>query len=214
MIGANDERPDRGIRAVGALLFADFELLDVFGPLEMFGVLPQHFRLVTLAEHPEPVPSAQGPRAAVDRTFDDPGSLDLLLVPGGRGTRFEVINSRMLAFLNDAYPSLEILASVCTGAGLLAAAGLLAGRHATSNKQGFEWVTSQSDDTHWMPEARWVEDGNVWTSGGVAAGMDMALALIARLTDVETARWTAEHTEYEWHTNAAWDPFARRAGLV
>jgi len=213
MSDATDEHDSR-VRTVGAVLFGDFELLDVFGPLEMLGVLPQHFRIVMLAERPEPVPSAQGPRAAIDRTFDDPGHLDVLLVPGGQGTRRESTNPRMLDFLTGAYPSLELVASVCTGAGLLAAAGLLAGRRATSNKQSFEWVTSQSAETDWIAEARWVEDGNVWTSGGVAAGMDMTLALIARLTDADTARWAAEHTEYEWHTDAAWDPFARRAGLV
>lgn len=201
-------------RVVGAALFPDFELLDIFGPLEMFGVLSDHFDVVMLAESAGPVASAQGPRCAIDRTFADPGQLDLLLLPGGRGTRAEVSNPAMLAFLNSSYPQLEYLASICTGSGVLAAAGLLDNRRATSNKKSFAWASSNSASTEWVAQARWVEDGNIWTSGGVAAGIDMSLALIAELLGEETAIKVAEYTEYDWHRDARWDPFAQRAGLV
>ena len=214
MSDRDNKRPSSATRTVGAVLFPGFELLDVFGPLEMFGVLEAHFDVVTIAETPQPVSSAQGPSVAVDRTFDTPGKLDLLLVPGGRGTRVEADNSVMLKFLAETYPRLEFLASVCTGSGVLAAAGLLDGRRATSNKLNFAWASSQGQNTDWLAEARWVEDGNVWTSGGVAAGMDMSLALIARLLGETTAVRVAEGTEYEWHRDADWDPFAKIAGLV
>jgi transcriptional regulator GlxA family with amidase domain len=206
--------PEKKPRTVGALLFPEFELLDVFGPLEMFGVLPEHFEIVLLAEGSEPVPSAQGPRAAIDRTLAAPGGIDVLLVPGGRGTRREADNAALLAFLQSLSPALEHLAAICTGSGLLAAAGLLDGRKATSNKQSFGWASGRGPQTEWVPEARWVRDGNIWTSGGVAAGMDMALALIAELVDERTALAVADGTEYEWHRDAGWDPFAKRAGLV
>jgi len=201
-------------RTLGALLFPGFELLDIFGPLEMFGVLNDHFEVVTIAESAGPIASAQGPRCAIDRNFDDVGQIDILLVPGGRGTRVEAGNTSMLNFLQRVYPQLEYLASICTGSGVLAAAGLLDGKRATSNKMSFAWASSQGANTDWVPEARWIEDGNVWTSGGVAAGIDMSLALIAELIGEATAVKVAEYTEYEWHRDASWDPFAKLAGLV
>lgn len=201
-------------RTCGAVVFADFELLDIFGPLEMFGVLTEHFDIVMLGEGDELVRSAQGPRTAIDRTFEDPGRIDILLLPGGIGTRKEVTNPAMLKFLSRIYPDVEYLASICTGAGVLAASGLLDGRRATSNKRAFEWTRSNSVAVSWVPEARWVEDGNVFTAAGVAAGMDMSLALIARLLGEDIATEAARRTEYEWHREAAWDPFARLAGLV
>jgi transcriptional regulator GlxA family with amidase domain len=91
---------------------------------------------------------------------------------------------------------------------------VLDGRRATSNKRAFKWVVEQGAKTTWVPEARWVEDGNVFTSGGVAAGIDMALAMIARLESEEVATGVAQHTEYDWHRDASWDPFAKLNNLV
>ncbi|MEZ5549309.1 MAG: DJ-1/PfpI family protein [Pseudomonadales bacterium] len=199
---------------VGGLIFPGFELLDLYGPLEMFGASSKHFTLVTIAETAEPVPSAQGPSSTVQRTFAECGDVDILLVPGGIGTRKEAANPALLTFLRNVYPQLDLLASVCTGAGLLAAAGLLEGRRATTNKLSFAWPRSRGPNTVWVPEARWVEDGNVFTSAGVAAGMDMSLALIARLLGEAAAEEVARYTEYEWHRDADRDPFARRAGLL
>lgn len=201
-------------RTVGAVLFPGFELLDIFGPLEMFGVLKDHFEIVMLGETEEPIASDQGPRAAVDRTFDVCGSLDLVLVPGGIGTRAQARNPAMLDFLRRTYPGLDYLASICTGSGVLAASGLLDGRRATSNKLAFAWPRSVSSAVTWVPEARWVEDGNVFTAGGVAAGIDMSLALIARILGEPVAAELARATEYDWHRDPNWDPFAALAGLV
>jgi transcriptional regulator GlxA family with amidase domain len=201
-------------RTIGAVLFPRFELLDIFGPLEMFGVLKDHFEIVTLGETQEPVASDQGPRSVIDRTFAAAGQIDVLLVPGGIGTRQQAKNPAMLNFLRETYPRLEYLASICTGSGLLAASGLLDGRRATSNKLAFAWPRSVGPGVEWVPEARWVEDGNVFTAAGVAAGIDMALALIARLVGDEIATRVAQGTEYDWHRDAGWDPFARLSGLV
>src|SRR5262245_40920381 len=164
-------------RKLGALFFDKFELLDIFGPLEMFGVLPAEFEIVTVGERTGPVASAQGPKAQIDVSFEDCPKLDVLLVPGGIGTRKEVENPRLLEFINTQHRSAEILASICTGAGLLARAGILDGRRATSNKRAWKWVVSQGPRVEWVAEARWVEDGNVVTAGGVAAGIDMSLAV-------------------------------------
>ena len=205
---------NKNIRRVGACLFPDFELLDIFGPLEMIGALRDRFEIVTVAEHADPVASTQGPRSLIDATYNDCGQFDILLVPGGVGTRREVENQATLQFLRDQYAGLEVLASICTGAGLLAAAGLLEGRRATSNKKSFAWVTDQGEKVDWIAQARWVEDGNVFTAGGVAAGIDMSLALIARVAGIDIAERVAQYTEYDWHRDAAWDPFAKLAGLV
>jgi transcriptional regulator GlxA family with amidase domain len=104
--------------------------------------------------------------------------------------------------------------SVCTGSGLLAAAGLLDGHRATSNKRSFAWACQQGPAVEWVAKARWVEDRNRWTSSGVAAGMDMALALIARLHGDGTATAIANGVELEWHRDPGWDPFATLNGLV
>ncbi len=201
-------------KTVGACLFPGFELLDIYGPLEMLGSLSDRMEVVIVGETSAPIASAQGPSTIVDVTFDDVTGLDILLLPGGRGTRQEVDNERMIDFLKSVYPQLEYLASICTGAGLLARAGLLDGRRATTNKKSFQWVVEQGPNVSWVPEARWVEDGNILTSGGVAAGIDMALALVAKLYGADVATKVAEYTEYEWHRNADWDPFAKLAGLV
>ena len=196
-------------RRVGALFFDGFELLDIFGPLEMFGVLTDHFEIVTVAERRGTFKSAQGPTIAVDRSFADCEKLDVLLVPGGIGTRREVSNPVLIKFLVDRYPELEWLASICTGAGLLARAGLLDGLRATTNKAVFEWPVSQGPKTTWVHAARWVEDGNIVTASGVAAGIDMALALIGKLVGDGIATRVANGTEYDWHRDASWDPFAK-----
>ncbi len=201
-------------KIVGALLFPDFELLDIFGPLEMFGMLSDQFEIVTLAETTQPVASAQGPRSVVDRTFADAADVDILLLPGGHGTRREAENPVLLEYLRTLYPQLDYLASICTGSGVLAAAGLLDGRRATSNKQSFAWASSCGSAVTWVAQARWVTDGNIYTAGGVAAGIDMSLALIARILSEDTAVEVARYAECDWHRDAGWDPFAEQAGLL
>lgn len=214
MNGSHSSRKKPRKKIVGALLFPEFELLDIFGPLEMFGMLSDHFEIVTLAETTQPVASAQGPRSVVDRTFADDADVDILLLPGGRGTRREAENPVLLEYLRTLYPQLDYLASICTGSGVLAAAGLLDGRRATSNKQSFAWASSCGRAVTWVAQARWVTDGNIYTAGGVAAGIDMSLALIARILSEDVAREVARNAEYDWHRDAAWDPFAEQAGLL
>jgi len=201
-------------RTLGALLFEDFEVLDLFGPLEMFGNMPGQIAVVTVAEQAGPVRSAQGPRVHADHGFEDCPPLDLLLVPGGIGTRAEVENDRLRGWLRARADRLEVAMTVCTGTALLAQAGLLDGRRATTNKMFFTWPESTWPAVRWVREARWVEDGKFWTSSGVSAGIDMALAVVTRLADQQTAEFLATATEYEWHRDAGWDPFARVHGLV
>ena len=202
------------MRKIAALIFPQFEALDMFGPIEMFGMLPEAFEICMVAETGAPVSCKQGPASLVDQTFDDELDYDLILVPGGRGTRDEVNNSTLLDWIARSCGRAEIVMSVCTGSALLAKAGVLDGKRATSNKLSFDWVRSQSNAVDWVTQARWVEDGNVFTSSGVSAGMDMSLGVIGRLCGLETAKQVAVWAEYDWHDNADWDPFAEIHGLV
>jgi putative intracellular protease/amidase len=201
-----------GAKTLGVVLFPGFELLDVFGPLEAFGHVPE-MTIELLAERAGPVASAQGPSAHADHSFTDAPRLDLILVPGGIGTRTEVDNTALLAWLRRRAAEAELVTSVCTGAAILARAGLLDGRRATSNKAVFGWVAEQGPKVVWVPVARWVQDGKFVTSSGVSAGIDMALQLIADLDGQETAETIARGMEYEWHRDAGWDPFAKVWGL-
>ncbi len=212
MTAKTEEAAERRWR-LGAIVYDRFELLDLFGPLEMFGMLPQ-LDITIVAERAGSVASTQGPAVEVDATFEDAPAFDLLLLPGGIGCREEATNEAMRAFLGERVPAAELTTTVCTGSMILAATGLLDGRRATSNKLAFEWVTEQREAVDWVPEARWVEDGDIFTSSGVAAGIDMSLAAIARLFGAETAERVADLTEYEWHREASWDPFAAKNGLV
>jgi putative intracellular protease/amidase len=172
------------------------------------------YRIVTVAERAGPVASAQGPRAVADYGFGDCPFLDILLVPGGVGTRQEATNEKLLEWLRLRGATAQVVTSVCTGAALLARAGLLEGRRATSNKSVFRWVASQGISITWVPEARWVEDGPFFTSSGVSAGIDMTLAVIARLEGPDEAARIADRMEYARHEDASWDPFAKLHGLV
>ena len=201
------------MKQLAAVIFPGFELLDVFGPLEMFGVCTKEYEVILAAEADGPVDSSQGP-AAMACALAGLEAVDMILVPGGRGTRQEVGNDALLGEIRRLAGTAEIVMSVCTGTSLLARAGLIDGRRATTNKIAFDWVASQSDKVDWVRQARWVEDGNIFTSSGVSAGMDMSLAVIARQYGLELAEKTAVWTEYDWHRDADWDPFAEIHGLV
>jgi transcriptional regulator GlxA family with amidase domain len=201
-------------RTLGVVLFPGFELLDVFGPLEMFGQLSGVVDICTAAQGAGSVSSAQGPRVVADHGFEDCPSLDLLLVPGGIGTRDGIDNERLIGWLTERTEAAELVMTVCTGTALLARTGLLDGHRATTNKMAFHWVAEQGPRVKWVKQARWVEDGKFVTSSGVSAGMDMALAVIAHLVGEQMSESVAVGTEYEWHRDPAWDPFAKIHGLV
>ena len=177
----------------------------MFGPLEMFtAVAPEVLQVVMIAEKKGAVKAGSManspmPTCIADYGFDDAPDLDLILVPGGIGTFAELENDKILSFLRDRAEKAQITASVCSGSALLAKAGLLDGHRATSNKMFFNLAVTQSDKVEWIEAARWVEDGKFVTSSGVSAGIDMALAIIARLFGNELAETIAKGAEYIWH---------------
>ncbi|WP_342665721.1 DJ-1/PfpI family protein [Solidesulfovibrio alcoholivorans] len=107
-----------------------------------------------------------------------------------------------------------IIMSVCNGASVLAASGLLDGRPATTNKMAFQSSTKPGPKVKWIKKAHWVDDSSIVTSSGVSAGIDMTLAVISRLYGDKVGEWLELVTEYDAHRNSAWDPFAKKAGLV
>jgi transcriptional regulator GlxA family with amidase domain len=198
---------------VGAVLFEGFELLDFYGPLEMFGLLEGESKISIVALKAGPIRSSAGPCGMAEATMAGAGGFDVLLIPGGIGTRKEMVNSQFLAELKRLAEASRMVATVCTGSLLLSATGLLDGRRATSNKMVFQQVKAYAPKVNWIAEARWVEDGKYFTSSGVSAGMDMALAVIAKLRGRETSLQVASRAEYEWHEDSSWDPFGAAAGL-
>lgn len=208
-----DEGEARVARRVTVVLFDGFELLDVFGPVELLSMLPE-----VVIDYAGPragaVPSSQGARVVADVAYADLDAPDILLVPGGMGTRGLVTDERFLSWLADAGRKAELVTSVCTGSAALAAAGLLEGYRATSNKLAFGWASGFGDDVRWEPRARWVHDRDRWTASGVAAGMDMATALITELFGAAAADSATLRAEYEPHEDSTRDPFAEAHGLA
>src|SRR5262249_845923 len=151
----------------------------------------------------------QRPKTVAEFDFASAPMLDLILLPGGFGTIPQLENPAMLDFLRRRAATAEVTMSVCSGSAILAKAGLLDGRRATSNKQFFVLARAQGAAVNWVEQARWVEDGPFATSSGVSAGTDMALGVIAKLYGKEIAQQIAESTEYEWQQDSTRDPFVR-----
>lgn len=202
------------MKTLAAVLFPNFELLDFAGPLEMFGNLKEQVRVATVAEKAGPVLSVQGVAVSAEFSFDNCPAADWVLLPGGFGTFPEGANATMLGFLQRSSAAAEQVMTVCSGSGLLARTGVLDGRTATTNKAYFTQCSGEGPAVNWVKEARWVEDGKFATSSGVSAGIDMALAVIAKHFGTAAAEQLALLTEYEWHRDPAWDPFAKAHGLV
>ena len=197
------------ILKLGAIVFDDFELLDLFGPLEMFGVLKDKIKITLVSEKDKVITSSQGPKILADTTFVEAADFDILLIPGGLGTRKEVNNQNMINFIEISSQKASYVATVCTGSALLAKTGLLNELNATTNKKAFDWVVKQNPCVNWILEARWVEDGNFFTSSGVSAGMDMALGLIEKIYSKDTSNKVAQLTEYIWNSDKNNDPFTK-----
>lgn len=201
-------------RRLDVVLFDGFQLLDVFGPVELFDRFADRITVRFLAPAGGAVRSSQGAEVLAAHSYADAGEPDMVMVPGGMGTRARVKDAAFLGWLGNWAADAAIVSSVCTGSAVLAAAGLLDGHRATSNKRSFAWVRGFGEDVEWVPKARWVEDGTRWTSSGIAAGMDMATALLATIVGEQAAREGAAMAELEIHTDPTWDPFAARWGAV
>ena len=201
-------------RTIGAVIFPGFEMLDYYGPLEIFCVHNDAFEIRAVGENNDPVNASSGPATAPDDTFSDEFHYDILLVPGGRGVRTEMHSPSFLSWLNTTSNQASLVLSVCTGSLLLAKAELLGGRKATTNKNAFNWVFENAPDVDWQPNARWVEDGKFITASGVSAGMDMAVYVTEKLLGKRAADHAAFVCEYTPNTDPNNDPFSVAKDLI
>jgi transcriptional regulator GlxA family with amidase domain len=195
-------------RNVGILIFPDVEILDFCGPFEVFAsaTLPAEteggpetrlFAVFTVAERSELVACRGGLLVQPNHTLADHPPLDLVVVPGGFGTRREQENPVVLDWIARQRRSGALTTSVCTGAFLLGAAGLLEGRRATTHWTTIDGLRANHPKTDVLADARVVDEGEIITSAGVSAGIDMALHVVRRLHGDEVARRTARDMEYE-----------------
>lgn len=198
---------------MGIVLFDGFELLDVFGPVELLSQLPEDYPITYVGTTAGPVRSSQGAEVIATESLGETAAVDIVMVPGGIGSRRLVDDAGFLDRLAAWASPAALITSVCTGSAVLAAAGLLEGYRATSNKKAFAWAAGHGQDVTWVPQARWVQDRDRWTSSGVAAGMDMTAALIGHLSGDDVATAVARTIELEIHSDPAWDPFAAHYGL-
>lgn len=199
---------------INVILFSKFETLDVFGPVEVFGCLPDIFKMNFISLDGGLISSTQGVKVDTEKYTEYTKANSILFVPGGIGTRDGVNDERVLAVIQDFAKNAKYILSVCTGAALLSKAGVLHGRRATTNKRSFHWVASHGEEVLWVKEARWVKDGNIFTSSGVSAGIDMALGFVEELLGKDAALQISNRIEYKWNEDRSWDPFAALHGLV
>lgn len=199
------------MRSLGAMIYDNFELLDLFGPLEMFGWLSESFQISVVGPRRGEIRSNMGVATVADCAFDERTAFDILLVPGGWGRSIPVDTQALTPWLTQAARDSERVLTVCTGSALLALTGALDGVRATTNKALFDWVAEKRPEVRWERHARWVHDGKVYSSSGVSAGMDMSLAVISDLLGAEAAEGVARGCEYLWNRDPANDPFARPA---
>jgi len=201
------------MKKLAAFVFPGFQTLDFFGPIEMLGGMRDDIEITLVAETLDPVPSVHGHRILPEKTFADGNEYDLLFIPGGDSALVEAENKAVADWLVKTSTNAELVMTVCTGSVLLATTGVLDGHKATTNKLDFIETVPLGPKVNWVKKARWVEDGKYFTSSGVSAGMDMALAAIAHLYGIDAARDMAVGCEYDWHEDSGWDPFSSLAGL-
>jgi transcriptional regulator GlxA family with amidase domain len=193
-------------RTVGILVFPEVEVLDFCGPFEVFSVTrldeerrrdePSPYEVVLLAEGRDVVVATGGLKVVPDHGLDDGPPLDVLVVPGGWGTRSQVSNDRLIGWIAGQSRRVATLASVCTGSLLLGKAGLLDGKRATTHWRVLEEMRARFPAVDVIGDEHVVEDGDVITSAGIAAGIDLALRVVARHHGEPVARATARYMEY------------------
>ena len=193
-------------RNVGIVIFENVEVLDFCGPFEVFSAArmneekrreePAPFNVFLVAESKAPVVTIGGMKVLPDHDLDSCPPLDILVVPGGWGARKEMTNQRLLAWIEARSKQVETLTSVCTGSLILGKAGLLDGKRATTHWGSLKWMQELFPAVTVQKEFHVVEDGNLFTSAGISAGIDMALKVVSRHCGEPVARATARFMEY------------------
>ncbi|MBV9928101.1 MAG: DJ-1/PfpI family protein [Acidobacteria bacterium] len=191
------------MKNVAILIFDEVEVLDFCGPFEVFSVAGRRsgldpFHVYTVARESRPVLARNGLSVNPAHTLGDCPRPDVLVVPGGYGTRREMHNEALTDWIAERAKDVELLLSVCTGALLLAKAGLLEGLSATTHHGALGLLKEVAPNTEVLESERVVDNGKVIVSAGISAGIDMSLYAVGRLLGVEHAEETARYMEYDW----------------
>lgn len=196
------------MKTVAILLFDEVEVLDFAGPFEVFGVAGGAdglYRVITVAESAGPVLARNMLSVIPSYDFASMPHADILVIPGGYGTRRERLRPEMLAFIRDKAAAAELVLSVCTGALLLAKAGLLAGLHATTHRGALAELAIDEPYCVVLPSARVVDNGKVILSAGISMGIEASLHIVARQHGAAVADATAAYMEYDWNVRQVAD---------
>jgi len=196
------------MQQLAVFLFSNFETLDVFGPVEVFGRLKELFKINFYSYSGGMVSNEHGISIESQPLSLIVNGTDIILIPGGHGTRQVANDGDVIDIVATVCETSKHVLTVCTGTAILAKTGQLDGKRATSNKKAFDWVTQSSDKVTWIREARWVVDGKFYTSSGVSAGIDMALGYLSDHYGKDLARTVAKDIEYRWNDDKDFDEFS------
>ncbi len=189
-------------KKVGILIFDEVEVLDFCGPFEVFSVAGRRdgnelFDVYTIAEEDGPVSARNHLSVNPRYTIANCPQPEILVIPGGYGTRTEMHNENLVGWIGEVAAGTELTLSVCTGSLLLAKADLLDGLRATTHFAAIDLLKETAPKTEVIRE-RFIDNGAIITSAGISAGIDMSLHVVAKIHGFETARETAEYMEYDW----------------
>jgi len=187
---------------IGISLFEGAEELDWAGPWEVLAAWAQShptddIEVFTVAQHEGVITCAKGLKVLPDHTWDSAPPIDVLVYPGGRGTRPQIGDETIAVWLRKTAESAQLMTSVCTGSLVFADAGILDGRPATTHWGSLDRLGALGQGIQVRPDDRFVDDGDVITAAGVSAGIDMALHLIVRLVSAERAREVRHYIQYD-----------------
>lgn len=196
-------------RNVAILIFDDVEVLDYAGPFEVFTVAGEvipfqsmpHFFTYNVGVTGDMIVTRGQMRVTPHYSIANAPQPDILIVPGGYGARRLVMNPAVLDWLREQAQKVEILMSVCTGALVLARAGLLENKPATTHHESFGLLASISPSTTIIPDQRYVQSGSILTAGGISAGIDASLSLLDQLVGTDNAAHVRKEMEWMWHTS-------------
>lgn len=187
---------------IGILLFNEVEVLDFAGPFEVFSIASRNneklFEVITVGETGETISARNGLAVVPTAKFSDHPAFDILIVPGGYGAEeIEIYNPAVINWIKEQQKKVNITASVCTGALLLAEAGILNGRNATTHWMDLDRLEREYPEVHVVRGVKFVDEETLLTSGGISAGINMSFHIVAKLFGVDVARETAKRMEYD-----------------
>lgn len=198
------EKEESAVNNVGLFLFDDIELLDFAGPYEVFSVTSELsdytlFRVFSVSEDGEEIRTVNGLKVKPDFAFDNHPPIDILVIPGGVGTKKEMDKSAIVEWIRWNSDRAKMTVSVCSGARILARMGLLDGMEITTHHEVFDDIRRIAPRATLNQKARFVDNGRILTAGGISAGIDVALHIVRKLHGDQVADRTARYMEYgDW----------------